>query len=154
MHIFENIISGALYSGAHESAIYRCPLQIHLPEHLIFIILIDRQVSLRNLNRRMIVDGHDQRRGNPFLPSMVSKSLAQRMAADRPFQIQLIDRPFDNSKGNCAVDGLIFPIPALKKEILPFCPPFQRLFQQVQRTDRFPVQRDPVFCSVSAMCSR
>ena len=106
----------------------------------------------------MVVDGHDQRRRNPFLPGMVAKSLAQRMAADRPFQIQLIDRPFDYSKGKCAVDGLIFSISALKKEVLPFCLPFQRLFQQVQRTDRFPVQRDPVFlpgfCSVSAMCPR
>ena len=82
-------------------------LQIHRKKYLVFVILIDWQISFRDFDWRMIINRHNQRRRNPLLPGMISKSLPQRMAADRSLQIQVDYCLFDDPKGIGPDDRLV-----------------------------------------------
>ena len=62
----------------------------------------------------MIINGHDQGRRDAFFPGVVAEGLAEGMAADRPFQIQLAYRLLDDPKGIGSDDRLIETYPAFK----------------------------------------
>ena len=57
-------------------------LQSYLGVHFILVVLVDAQISFRNLIRGMVIDCHEQGGGRSLFPGMVSEGLPQGVAAD------------------------------------------------------------------------
>ena len=82
-------------------------LQQNILKQIILIILINTQISFRDLEGRVVINFHEKCRWCTFFPGMISKGLTERMTAYFMRNFTLICGKLQNAVGLNSGNGFI-----------------------------------------------
>lgn len=113
-----------------------------MKKYIVLVVLLNTQISFRNLVGRMVKDVHKKSWRRPVFPGMITKGFPQGVAADMLWKICFRSRFFDNAEGLITTDvqGAVF----LAGEKVVF-PGSGRLFQGFQGRNYRAIERNHSF---------
>ena len=147
-------------TACHIRALSCCRVLIYAAIYVIFVVLLDAQVTLCDGERGMVKDDHDHDRIAALFPRVVAEGLAQGMAADVSLDADRVRGGSDHAVRLRARDRGARLFGTREEKGIPVPVHFgfyQFLAVSCERGPRLMIQRIrfsfPVFCSLIVMCS-